>query len=198
MLVYIIDDDQAVARTLARFAAQGGWDTILYASADEFQTHLEGLPHGCILSDIQMPGMSGTDLIELLHRERPDLPVVMMTGFGELSAAVRAFRSGAVHFLQKPFKRAELLLALTEAMEVGNRRREEARRRQEAGVVEKLTRREVEVLDALAKGHQSKTIAWDLGISIRTVEMHRSNILAKLGASNTSQAVGLFRMAAAA
>lgn len=198
MLVHIIDDDQAMARTVARFAEQGNCETILYASADEFLGQLGDLPYGCIVTDIRMPGTSGTDLIEILCRDRPELPVIMMTGFGELDAAIRSFRHGAIHFLRKPFKRAELISALREAAKVGEHRKAEAERRQECAAVQNLTRREAEVLAALARGLQSKTIAWELGISIRTVEMHRSNILAKLGARNTSQAVGLLRMAAAA
>ncbi len=121
----------------------------------------------------------------------------MMTAFGEVTAAIRSFRHGAVHFLQKPFKREDFLLALGEAAEIGKRRQQESHRREQSKPLESLTKREAEVLGALADGLQSKMIAWQLGISTRTVEMHRSNILAKLGARNTSQAVGLLQMGSA-
>ncbi|MGQ0589070.1 MAG: response regulator transcription factor [Sphingosinicella sp.] len=194
MQVYIIDDDEAVGRTIARFANRAGWDTDCFDSADGFLARIDELPFGCIVSDINMPGMNGIELIEALHARCPEWPVIMMTAFGEVTAAIRSFRHGAVHFLQKPFKRADFLSALGEAVDVGTRRQQESHRRQQSKALEKLTKRETEVLGALADGLQSKTIAWQLGISTRTVEMHRSNILNKLGARNTSQAVGLLQM----
>jgi len=197
MQIYIIDDDEAVGRTIARFASREGWDTFCFDSADGFLARIDELPFGCIVSDINMPGMNGIELIEALHARCPEWPVIMMTGFGEVNAAIRSFRHGAVHFLQKPFKRADFLSALEEAAEVGKRRRQETHRRQQSKALERLTKREIEVLGALAEGLQSKTIAWQLGISTRTVEMHRSNILGKLGARNTSQAVGLLQMGSA-
>ncbi len=197
MQVYIVDDDEAVGRTIARFAKRGGWDTVCFDSADGFLARIDELPFGCIVSDINMPGMNGIELIEALHARCPEWPVIMMTGFGEVTAAIRSFRHGAVHFLQKPFKRTDFLSALGEASEIGKRRQQETQRRQQSRPLERLTKREAEVLGALAEGLQSKTIAWQLGISTRTVEMHRSNILSKLGARNTSQAVGLLQMGSA-
>ena len=198
MIVHIIDDDQAVARTMARMVKQGGWDSAIYARATEFLDQVETLPPGCVVSDVRMPEMSGIELIQILHRERPEWPVIMITGFAEVDAAVSSFRHGAVHFLQKPFKRQDLVSALQEAGRIGERRQvDSSRQRQTAGIA-KLTKRETEILTALADGLQSKSIAWQFGISTRTVEMHRSNILAKLGAKNTSQAVGLLQLASAA
>lgn len=197
MLVYVIDDDEAVGRTIGRFADRAGWEAKLYNSAEGFLAQLDELAFGCIVSDINMPGMNGIELIQLLHAKCPEWPVIMMTGYGEVTAAIRSFRHGAVHFLQKPFKRADFLSALGEAADVGKRRQHESHRRQQSKPLERLTKREAEVLGALADGLQSKTIAWQLGISTRTVEMHRSNILSKLGARNTSQAVGLLQMGSA-
>lgn len=196
MLVHIIDDDAAVGRTLGRHARQSGWEVTLHASADDFLAALDELGFGCIVSDINMPGTTGIELLGVLNSRCPEWPVVMITAYAEVDAAVTAFRSGAVHFLRKPFSRADFLAALAEADEVGRRRRDEASRRRQTVSLQSLTARETEVLNALAEGLQSKNIAWQLGISARTVEMHRSNILAKLGARNTSQAVGLLQMSA--
>lgn len=198
MLVHVIDDDEAVARTVARSAAQAGWETSTHPSADAFLERFDDLSFGCIVSDVRMPGTSGTELIRILNARCPEWPVIMMTGHADVSAAVTSFRLGAVHFLQKPFKRAQLVAALHEAAEVAGRRTAERDRRQQTAALNRLTRREAEILGALSKGLQSKTIAWEFGISTRTVEMHRSNILCKLGARNTSQAVGLLKMAGAA
>lgn len=195
MLVHIIDDDEAVARTLARHAKRDGWEPATYESADAFLARLDDLPYGAIVSDINMPGTNGLEMLQLLTGRCPEWPVIIITAYAEVTAAVTSFRSGAVHFLQKPFASAAFLAALAEADQVGRRRRDEAERRRQTASLSTLTSRESEVLNALAEGLQSKNIAWQLGISTRTVEMHRSNILAKLGARNTSQAVGLLQMA---
>lgn len=198
MIVHIIDDDQAVARTVARVVGRGGWESAIYARAGDFLDQVKSLPVGCVVSDVKMPGMSGIELIQILQRDCPEWPVIMVTGFAEVDSAVSAFRHGAIHFLQKPFKREDLVAAVQEAGRVAERRRAESSRQQQTAVLEKLTKRETEILGALAEGLQSKSIAWQFGISTRTVEMHRSNILAKLGARNTSQAVGLLQLAGAA
>ena len=194
MAVYIIDDDQSAARTLARHVRRWSDEAEIFGSAEEFVAKLDTLPCGSVLLDIHMPGMSGLELIELLHARCPEWPVIMITGATEIEAAIRSFRHGAVHFLQKPFRAAELVGALEEAARVRERRQADAMRRRQALHVEKLTAREREILGALAKGHQGKTIAWEFGITARTVEMHRSNILAKLGARNTSQAVAFLQL----
>ena len=198
MIVHIIDDDQAVARTVARVVSRGGWESAIYARAGEFLDQVKSLPVGCVVSDVKMPGMSGIELIQILQRDCPEWPVIMITGFAEVDSAVSAFRHGAIHFLQKPFKREDLVAAVQEATRVAERRRADSSRQQQTAVLDKLTKRETEILGALAEGLQSKSIAWQFGISTRTVEMHRSNILAKLGARNTSQAVGLLQLAGAA
>lgn len=189
--LYIVDDDLAVARTIARAAATIGFAAQIFGSAADFLGRLGDLQPACVILDIRMPGMSGLELLEKLRAERPDWPVVMLTGHAEVGAAVQSFRSGAVHFLSKPFKKEELLAALREAADVGRRRMRLAGDREQAKALEKLSNREREVLAAIAEGKQSKAIAWELGISVRTVDLHRSNILAKLSARNTSQAVAI-------
>lgn len=191
--LYVIDDDAAVARTVARAAETAGFAPRIFGSGTEFLDQLDGLERGCVLLDIRMPGMTGLELLDQLKEMRPGWPVVMLTGHAEVGAAVQSFRSGAVHFLSKPFKKAELIDALREAAEIGQRRMRLEASRQQVEAVEKLSKREREVLAAIADGKQSKTIAWELGISVRTVDLHRSNILAKLSARNTSQAVAIAR-----
>jgi two-component system response regulator FixJ len=191
--LYVVDDDPAVARTVARSAATIGFATQTFNSAAEFLARLEELEQGCVLLDVRMPGMSGLELLEQLKETRPDWPVVMLTGHAEVGAAVQSFRSGAVHFLSKPFRKQELLDALKEAAEIGRRRLRQAGSREQLEALGKLSKREREVLAAIAEGKQSKAIAWELGISVRTVDLHRSNILAKLSARNTSQAVAIAR-----
>ena len=197
MGVYIIDDDEALGRTLERQVSRWIGGARVFGSAEEFVSQLDALPFGSILLDINMPGMSGLDLIELLHDRCPEWPVIMLTGCAEVGAAIRSFRHGAIHFLQKPFRATELIAALEEAAEVGNQRLRDRDRRHQALAIEKLTPREREILAKLAEGRQSKMIAWECGITPRTVEMHRSNILTKLGARNTSQAVAILQLAAA-
>lgn len=189
--LYIVDDEPAVARTVARAAETIGFSARIFASAADFLEDMDALEQGCVLLDIRMPGMSGLELLEQLSDQRPEWPVVMLTGHAEVGAAVQSFRSGAVHFLSKPFKKSELLDALSEAAAIGRRRMRMAPSREQAQALEKLSKREREVLAAIAEGKQSKTIAWDLGISVRTVDLHRSNILSKLSARNTSQAVAI-------
>lgn len=194
--LYIVDDEPAVARTVARAAQTIGFSPQVFGSAGAFLERVDELDQGCILLDIRMPGMSGLELLEELTERHPEWPVVMLTGHAEVGAAVQSFRSGAVHFLSKPFKKAELLDALRECAEIGRRRMRQAGSREQVQALEKLSKREREVLGAIAEGKQSKAIAWDLGISVRTVDLHRSNILAKLGARNTSQAVAIAKAGA--
>lgn len=186
MQLYIVDDDPLVARSIEMSARSIGFQSRIFSSANAFLEELGKLEHGCVLLDIKLPGMSGLELLDNLTEKRRAWPVVMLTGYAEVGSAVRSFRSGAVHFLNKPFKRTELLDALKEAEQIGMRRIREAVDPKVVEALRTLTRREREILSAISEGMQSKAIAWDLGISIRTVDLHRSNILAKLSARNTS------------
>ena len=194
--VHIVDDDLAVARTVARTARSAGFEAHIFGSPAEFLDDLDSLAPGCVCLDIKMPGMSGIELLKILTKRRPDWPVIMLTGYAEVGATIEAFRSGAIHFLRKPFQRKELLAALEEAAAIGKRRLSQAVDQEQLQALQRLTAREREVLDRIAHGLQSKEIAWKLGISIRTVDLHRSNILSKLSARNTSQAVAIARAAA--
>lgn len=191
MHVYIVDDDEALGRTVGRYVARGGWSFTPYTSAEAFLDQVDDLPFGCLVLDIKMPGIGGIELLELMHTRCPDWPIIMMSGYGEVTDAIRSFRHGAIHFLLKPFERKALLSVLQEAAQIGHRRNEQAAAQREALLVKRLSKRETEVLLGLADGHPSKAIAWNLGISTRTVEMHRSNIMSKLGARNTSHAAAI-------
>ena len=178
---------------MARTARSIGFGTRQYGSPAEFLGLLDELEPGVICLDIKMPGMSGIDLLKLLSKKQIDWPVIMLTGYAEVGSAIEAFRSGAIHFLRKPFKQLELADALREAAEIGRRRLSQAVDPKQLEALQRLTPREREVLEEIAQGLQSKEIAWKLGISVRTVDVYRSSILAKLSARNTSQAVAIVR-----
>ena len=193
--VYVVDDDPAVARTVARIAHSIGLEAQSFNSAAALLDALDGLGQGCVVLDIKMPGTSGIELLRILSERRPSWPVIMLTAYAEVGSTIEAFRGGAIHFLRKPFIREQLVDALQEAAEVGRHRMRRAVAPAQLEALKRLTPRERQVLDALADGQQSKTIAWKLGISARTVELHRSNILSKLSALNTSQAVAIAKSA---
>jgi two-component system response regulator FixJ len=195
-LVYIVDDDPAIARIVARTARSIGLEPRIFASPADLLEVLDGLEPGSLCLDIRMPGMSGIELLRILSERRPDWPVIMLTGHADVGAAVEAFRSGAIHFLRKPFAREELEAALDEAAEVGRRRLKQAIDPRQIEALGRLTARERQILDSIAGGLQSKQIAFELGISVRTVDLHRSTFLAKLGARNTSPAVAIARAGA--
>jgi two-component system response regulator FixJ len=192
MRVHIIDDDPASRRLLERILSFVGHQPMCFASVTELMQQIDDLPFGCVLLDIHMPDGNGLDLLGDLLARDPPWPVVMVSGTTELDDAIVAFRRGAIHFLRKPFRRDDLLRILDEVEQIANARLADyARQRMASSIV--LTPRERQVLDAMARGEQSKVIAWKLGLSIRTIDMHRSNILTKMSARNASQAVSMAR-----
>ncbi|MDV3257868.1 MAG: response regulator [Sphingomonas sp.] len=195
-IVYVVDDEAAVARTIARTMRSGGFDPRTFGSPAEFLDALEDLEPGLVCLDVKMPEMSGIELLKILSKKRPEWPVIMLTGHAEVGSTIEAFRSGAIHFLRKPFQKKMLLEALEEAAEVARSRQNRRMDEKQLAALQRLTSREREILDEIAAGLHSKEIAWKLGISIRTVDVHRSNILSKLSAKNTSQAVAIARAAA--
>jgi two-component system response regulator FixJ len=191
MRVYLVDDDPLVRRMVPRMLNGEEIECEVFATAAEFLERLDALPFGCVLLDICMPDDDGLDVLSQVLARRP-FPVVMASGSTEVDDAITSFRRGAVHFLRKPFDRRTLLATLAEAEAVGMARQSEAERREQASRI-RLTQREREVLEGTAEGRPSKTIAWQLGVSVRTVEMHRSHILAKLKAANATHAVAIAR-----
>jgi FixJ family two-component response regulator len=181
-LVYLIDDDAAVRDSLGLLLEQANFEVQSFASAEEF---LSEEPHPratCAVVDLMMPGMSGLDLQEEMERQGAGMPVIFLTGHGDIPTSVKAIKAGAVDFLTKPVKRAELLEAIDLARQEGERMREHVRRSQTAQErVAALTPRERDVMDLAIAGLANKEIARRLNISHRTVEIHKARILRKTG-----------------
>jgi two-component system response regulator FixJ len=189
-LVHLVDDDEAIRRSVGFALKTSGFHVRAYESGVEFLKSVPHLERGCILLDIRMPGMDGLEVQAALRDKGITLPVIIMTGHGDVSLAVQAMKSGAVDFIEKPFEKAVLLGAIEHGVERLKRSAAEVDRADEAAVrLQALTAREREVLDGLAKGLPNKTIAYDLGISPRTVEIHRANLMTKLGVRSLSEAL---------
>jgi two-component system, LuxR family, response regulator FixJ len=189
--VHVVDDDDAMCRTLERLLESAGFRVVSYGSSSVFLEAAPGLSAGCVLLDIQMPGLDGLAVQARLNRLGVPLPVIMMTAHGDVARAVRAMKAGAVDFLEKPLDEETLLngieAALTRAgSRVGDREAVEAAKR-----IATLSAREREVLDGLMAGRQNKVIAFDLGISVRTVEVHRARMMVRLGTRKLTDAVRL-------
>jgi two-component system, LuxR family, response regulator FixJ len=189
--VHVVDDDDAMCRTLERLLQSAGFRVVSYGSSSAFLEAAPGLSAGCVLLDIQMPVLDGLAVQARLNRLGVPLPVIMMTAHGDVARAVRAMKAGAVDFLEKPLDEETLLngieAALTRAgSRVGDREAVEAAKR-----IATLSAREREVLDGLMAGRQNKVIAFDLGISVRTVEVHRARMMVRLGTRKLTDAVRL-------
>jgi two-component system response regulator FixJ len=190
-LVHIVDDEDAIRTSLATLLEIHGFPTRTYESASEF-LRIAPAAAGCALVDLRMPGLDGLALLEKMRESNIRIPVVMMTGFGEVATAVRAMKAGAADFLEKPLHVAELLTILDRLfvqmqVTVGL----EARKEQAQARLDKLTDRERDVFAGLVVGKTNKAIALDLSISPRTVEIYRARIMAKLEASTLSDLVRL-------
>ena len=188
-IVYLVDDDDAIRRSAGFMLKTSGFVVKSFLSGTEFLREREFEP-GCILLDIRMPGMDGLEVQQALRDRGSTLPVIVMTGHGDVNVAVQAMKAGAVDFIEKPFEKAMLMKAIQE----GFARLEQADRsrvgRNEAQVrLQALTPREHEVLKGLVRGHPNKTIGYDLDISPRTVEIHRANLMSKLGVASLSDAL---------
>lgn len=188
--VYLVDDDEAIRRSATFMLRTAGFRVESFESGDAFMKGMRHLEPGAVLLDIRMPGASGLDVQQAMNDHGITLPVIIMTGHGDVPIAVQAMKAGAVDFIEKPFEKSVLVNALENArarLESGASAR---RNEQEAQtIINGLTVREREVLQGLAKGHPNKTIAYDLGISPRTVEVHRANVMAKMGVRSLSDAL---------
>ncbi|MET7244917.1 response regulator FixJ [Methylobacterium sp. EM32] len=189
MLVHVVDDDLAVRRSLAFLLASDGIPVRLHDSA---LTFLEAVAHpaGCLVTDVRMPGLDGIELLRRLKARGDGLPVIVMTGHADVPLAVAAMREGAVDFIEKPFDDAVFLAAVRAALESGRRSAERDAARDEIRQrVAALSERERQVLDELVAGKPNKVIAQDLGISPRTVEVYRANVMAKMQAGSLAELV---------
>jgi two-component system response regulator FixJ len=189
-LIHLVDDDDAIRRSAGFMLKTAGFRVKTYESGDALLKEASQLEPGCILLDIRMPGMDGLEVQQALRDRGISLPVIIMTGHGDVTLAVQAMKAGAIDFIEKPFEKAELLAALDQAFERLARSKAAKERAKDASVrLQALTPREREVLDGLAEGLPNKTIAYDLGISPRTVEIHRANLMTKLEVRSLSEAL---------
>lgn len=172
-IVHIIEDDPGLGEALALLLQSAGLDALVHPSAGDF---LKSEPvAGCVVSDVRMPGMSGLELLDEVKRRRSPLPVILMTGFADVPLAVKAMRLGAVDFIEKPFTDKLMISSVRAALALCGGEDALAAREK----LENLTSRERDVLGGLLKGKLNKIIAYELGVSVRTVETHRANLMAK-------------------
>lgn len=189
--VHVLDDDAAVRRSLQRLLDAAGLNVICYDTPSAFLDTAPQLAPGCLLLDIKMPGMDGLEVQALLRQRNAPLPVIMMTGQGDVQGAVRAMKAGAVDFIEKPYNDDVLLNAIEAALRRVDRADRSHESAEAAQRIAALSPREREVLDALVMGRPNKVIAYDLGISIRTVEVHRARMMDRLGVRQLAEAVRL-------
>jgi two-component system, LuxR family, response regulator FixJ len=190
--VYVVDDDRDVRRSLSFMLGASEIQSHPFGSGIDFLEAIPDLEPGCVLLDIRMPQMDGFEVMAELARRGIDWPVIVMTGHGEVPVAVRAMKLGAVDFIEKPFSEEALLgcfghaFALLGERETAGKRRRAARER-----ISQLTARETEVLEGLLAGESNKQLATRLGISLRTVEMHRGNMMERLEVASLAEALTL-------
>jgi two-component system, LuxR family, response regulator FixJ len=190
--VYIVDDDDAVRQSLAVLLTAQPYAVSSFASPEEFLTAASSLPPGCLIADMRMPGMTGLDLLQRLNDQALVFPTIIITGHGDVPLAVRAMKEGAVDFIEKPYA-VEVILG---GIEIALARIAEPSPDLPAATAAAtrlalLTSREREVLDGLVAGLPNKSIAYDLGISPRTVEVHRARVMQKLQAKSLSEVIRL-------
>ncbi len=194
--VYLVDDDEAVRRSVGFLLKTSGVTVIAYENGITFLKEVRQLDPGVVLLDIRMPEMDGLEVQQELNRSGVIFPVIVMTGHGDVEIAVRAMKAGALDFIEKPFDKKVIFEALGEAFSrLGEKGWESARREAAQLRLNGLTPREKDVLEGLVTGYPNKTIGYDLGISARTVEIHRANLMKKLEVNNLSD---LLRIAFAA
>jgi two-component system, LuxR family, response regulator FixJ len=189
-IVHVIDDDEAVRQSIEFLLRTSGVTARTYDSASAFLDVLPTIESGCIITDVRMPGISGIELLRQLGETRTRIPVIVITGHGDVPLAVEAMKNGAVDFLEKPFEDELLLRSVRSAV---NRSQQNAARDAEHAEVEArlatLTNRERNVLEGLVAGKPNKIIAFDLAISPRTVEIYRANVMTKMRAASLSELV---------
>jgi len=189
-LVHIVDDEDAIRRAASFMLKTSGFAVETWASGVAFLKEVRHLAEGCILLDVRMPEMDGLEVQQALTEKGITMPVIILTGHGDVSIAVRAMKGGAVDFLEKPFEKAALLGSIDAAFQrLAAADSIVARATEAQTLLGVLTSREREVLEGLAQGLPNKTIAYDLGISPRTVEVHRANLMSKLDVRSLSDAL---------
>jgi two-component system response regulator FixJ len=193
--VYVLDDDAAVLRSLERLLNSANFEPITFERPDRFLTAAKTFKTGCVLLDVRLPGISGLEVQTQLRGMRDDLPVIVMTAQGDVQTAVRAMKAGATDFLEKPYSDHALLGAIEAALSSEIRSDRDRDIAEAVRRIETLSPREREVLDGLMAGRPNKLIAYHLGISVRTVEVHRARMMERLGMRQLAEAVRLGVMA---
>jgi len=190
--VYVVDDDEAMRDSLTLLLSSVGYLSKAYPGAGEFLDDYDPGQHACLLADIRMPGMSGLEMQEELNQRGIEIPIIFITGHGDIPMAVEAMKGGAIDFLQKPFRDQDVLDRINDALQRDIERRDSMR---ENSVVRErlasLTPREQEVMKRVVAGQANKVIALDLGVSQRTVEIHRARVMRKMGARSLAELVRL-------
>ena len=188
--VYVVDDDASVRKSFGRLLRTAGYQVETFASADEFLSHPLSIEPGCLLLDLKMPGRNGLELQEALVAARKAIPIIFVTGHGDVSTSVRAMKGGAVDFLTKPYSAEDLLEAVERAMAKDKRdRRERAQLTDLQSRARTLTPREAEVLRLVVRGLLNKQVAAELGISEKTVKVHRARVMQKWRADSMADRV---------
>ncbi len=188
--VYIVDDDEAVRDSLSLLMESESIPSCCYESAQAFVDEFDGGKDGCLLLDVRMPGMSGLELLDWLHEHGAQLPIIFITGHGDVPMAVDAMKRGAVDFIQKPFNDKDVLQRVHEAMDSSEKTRaSRARLDNWRQRLESLTPREREVMTHVVAGRPNKVIALDLAISQRTVEIHRARVMHKMRVRSIAELV---------
>ena len=189
-IVHVIDDDEAMRESLCFLLGTVGMEVKTYESAMAFLDIAATVKAGCVITDVRMPELSGVELLRRLRERKLGIPVIVITGHGDVALAVEAMKIGAIDFLEKPFDDEVLLGSVRSAL---NQLDQDQRRQAERSDIEarlaSLTNRERDVLDGLVAGHANKQIAYDLGISPRTIEIYRANLMTKMQAASLSDLV---------
>jgi two-component system, LuxR family, response regulator FixJ len=190
--IYVVDDDDGMRRALDTLLSTVGYKTAVFSRPSEFLTQFKPEAHSCLVLDIRMPEMSGLEVQQQLNRRGSMLPVIFITGHGDVPMAVQAMKEGAFEFIQKPFRDQDLLDRINHALKLDADNRTNAARRSDVQHrLESLTPREKQVMNFIVDGSANKVIAIDLGLSERTVEIHRAKVMEKMGARSVAHLVKL-------
>ena len=195
-VVFVIDDDEAVLESLSLMIETVGLKVQTYSSAQKFLDDHDPAQAGCLVLDVRMPGMSGLELLSKLTNQEFSIPVIIITGHGDVPMAVQALKTGAVDFIEKPFRDQVLLDSIQKAIKMDAENRcKQIEQTDIKAKMENLSPRELEVIDLLVTGKSSKMIAYDLGISQKTSDFHRANILKKMGVDSVVELMPLAQKA---
>jgi FixJ family two-component response regulator len=191
-VIYVVDDDDGMRRALDTLLSTVGYRTAVFSRPSEFLAKFQSDAAGCLVLDIRMPDMSGLELQQHLNKSGSMLPVIFITGHGDVPMAVQAMKEGAFEFIQKPFRDQDLLDRINHALKLDAENRSTVARRTEVQHrLESLTPRECQVMDMVVDGAANKVIAIDLNLSERTVEIHRAKVMEKMGARSVAHLVKL-------